>query len=160
MYDGLGYFVALTAVNMMNVFLYRGAPHSIQSSGASLGYAVIWIMSQRILIHLREASVQRAPVAPSQLQTTNTATMAPSGGRFDEDTKPYGTDTTDRNLTADLRGSSDHLPSEFDVEVRIDRSLLMGPRSIIGEHNGRALYANSHSHTQRSTWDRAPSYRV
>jgi hypothetical protein len=158
MYDVLGYFVALTAVNMVNVFLYRGAPTSIQSSGASLGYAITWIMSQRILIHLREANVQRAPVAPSQLPTTNTTTMATSAVHYDEETKPY--DSMDRNLTADLRGSSDRLPSEFDVEVRIDRSILMGLRSTAGEHSGRALYANSHSHTQRSVWDRAQGRHV
>jgi hypothetical protein len=64
----------LTAVNMMNVFLYRRAGHSIQSAGyifllfkadcsltmcfllsVSLAYAIVWIMSQRILIHVRGA---------------------------------------------------------------------------------------------------------
>ncbi|KAI0297911.1 hypothetical protein BC826DRAFT_134641 [Russula brevipes] len=55
LYDGLGYLVALTAVNLMNIILYRRAAKSIQSSGASLEYAVTWIMSQRILIHLRGA---------------------------------------------------------------------------------------------------------
>ncbi|KAI0251695.1 hypothetical protein BJV78DRAFT_418407 [Lactifluus subvellereus] len=49
LYDGLIYFVALTAVNIMNIFFYRSTHHSIQSSGASLGYAITWIMSQRIV---------------------------------------------------------------------------------------------------------------
>jgi hypothetical protein len=105
-----------------------------------------------------EANVQRAPVAPSQLPTTNTTTVATSVVNYDEETKPY--DSMERNLTADLRGGSDRLPSEFDVEVRIDRSILMGPRSTAGEHNGRALYANSHPHTQRSVWDRAQGRHV
>ncbi|KAI0252195.1 hypothetical protein BJV78DRAFT_379360 [Lactifluus subvellereus] len=58
LYDGLGYFVALTAVNMMNVFLHRGIKHSIPSSGVSLGYAVTWIMSQRILLHPYKAGIK------------------------------------------------------------------------------------------------------
>ena len=212
MYDGLGYFVALTgtsfsrpsnvpptdfctAANMMNVFLYRGAARSIQSSGylrllfSTITLSLTRWAAQRIawlcnyldheptdshshtwcvsyyaqpgLVGLKvaaEAGVQRAPVVPSQLPTANTATMAPSGGRFDEETKPYDADTMDRNLTTDFRGSSDRLPSEFDVEVRLDRSLLMGPRSTIEEQSGRAVY--SPSHTQRSAWDRAPGSRV
>ncbi|KAF8122685.1 hypothetical protein EV363DRAFT_1359471 [Boletus edulis] len=43
-YDGLGYFLVLTGANVFNLIL------------ASLGYAVTWIMSQRILLHLRELS--------------------------------------------------------------------------------------------------------
>ncbi|KAI0299006.1 hypothetical protein B0F90DRAFT_654059 [Multifurca ochricompacta] len=71
LYDGLGYLVVLTgeshrcvtdpfpdscsytAVNVMNVILFRGTDHTIQSTGASLGYTVTWIMSQRILTHIR-----------------------------------------------------------------------------------------------------------
>ncbi|KAH7882419.1 hypothetical protein F5I97DRAFT_363864 [Phlebopus sp. FC_14] len=54
LYDGLGYFVVLTAVNIFNLILYQASDDAVQSSGASLGYGVTWIMSQRILIHLRE----------------------------------------------------------------------------------------------------------
>ncbi|KAG9311763.1 hypothetical protein JVU11DRAFT_8006 [Chiua virens] len=55
-YDGLGYFLALTGVNVFNLILYRASNPAVQSAGASMGYAVTWIMSQRILIHLREMS--------------------------------------------------------------------------------------------------------
>ncbi|KAF8842009.1 hypothetical protein BDN67DRAFT_434197 [Paxillus ammoniavirescens] len=54
LYDGLGYFAALTAVNIFNVIFYRESDEIVQPSGASFGYAVTWIMSQRILTHLRE----------------------------------------------------------------------------------------------------------
>ncbi|KAI0646516.1 hypothetical protein C8Q79DRAFT_1010129 [Trametes meyenii] len=54
--DGLVYFVALTGVNIFNLILYRRPDESMQSSGVSLGYALTWIMSQRILIHLRDAA--------------------------------------------------------------------------------------------------------
>jgi len=55
-YDGLGYFLVLTGVNIFNLILYRASDQGVQSAGASIGYAVTWIMSQRILIHLRELS--------------------------------------------------------------------------------------------------------
>ncbi|KAH8101925.1 hypothetical protein BXZ70DRAFT_932488 [Cristinia sonorae] len=57
-YDGLGFFVALTGANIFNLILYRTTNESFQSSGASIGYAVTWIMSQRILIHLRDAAAE------------------------------------------------------------------------------------------------------
>jgi len=51
LYDGLGYLIALTAVNVLNLVLYRQSQH-IQTAAASLAYCVSWIMSQRLLIHL------------------------------------------------------------------------------------------------------------
>ncbi|PPQ98410.1 hypothetical protein CVT24_004089 [Panaeolus cyanescens] len=56
LYDGLGYLVVLTAVNILNLILYRTSAE-IQvrisfTAGASLAYCVSWIMSQRLLIHL------------------------------------------------------------------------------------------------------------
>ncbi|KAI0073637.1 hypothetical protein K474DRAFT_172789 [Panus rudis PR-1116 ss-1] len=57
-YDGLGYFVALTGANVFNLILYRTTDESYQSSGASVGYTVTWIMTQRILIHLRDAAAE------------------------------------------------------------------------------------------------------
>ncbi|KAI0252947.1 hypothetical protein BJV78DRAFT_257516 [Lactifluus subvellereus] len=84
LYDGLGYWVALTAVNMMNVFLERDIRYSIQASGVSLGYAVTWIMSQRILIHPHDAGVgdsviitqlpvPSVPVMPHELLRSSSA---------------------------------------------------------------------------------------
>ncbi|EJD42713.1 hypothetical protein AURDEDRAFT_168236 [Auricularia subglabra TFB-10046 SS5] len=54
--DGIGYFFILTAVNILNLILYKSAPTTLQSAGASLGYAITMIMAQRILIHLRDIS--------------------------------------------------------------------------------------------------------
>jgi len=60
-YDGLGYMAALTAVNILNLILYRNSVgKSTQSSGASFGYMVVWIMSQRILIHIHEVAEERS----------------------------------------------------------------------------------------------------
>ncbi|OCB89137.1 hypothetical protein A7U60_g3736 [Sanghuangporus baumii] len=54
LYEGLGYFVVLTAVNVFNLVLYLREDENNQSSGASLGYILIFIMSQRILIRQRD----------------------------------------------------------------------------------------------------------
>lgn len=60
-YDGLGYVFVLTAVNVMNLVLYRNSvEHDTQASGASFGYMVVWIMSQSFLIHVHEAAEVRA----------------------------------------------------------------------------------------------------
>ncbi|KAG1767319.1 hypothetical protein EV702DRAFT_1147403 [Suillus placidus] len=56
MYDGIGYFIVLSAVNLLNLILYHTTNAETQSAGASLGYAVTWIMSQQILINIREMS--------------------------------------------------------------------------------------------------------
>ncbi|KAH9926801.1 uncharacterized protein B0H18DRAFT_1104363 [Fomitopsis serialis] len=56
LYDGLGYFVVLTAANILNLVLYRTSDILTQSSGAAVGEAVTWIMSQKLLIHLRDAA--------------------------------------------------------------------------------------------------------
>ncbi|KAF9647351.1 hypothetical protein BDM02DRAFT_2712887 [Thelephora ganbajun] len=51
--DGMQYFIALTAVNVLNLIVYRSKDRWIQSSAAPFGYLITWIMSQRILIHMR-----------------------------------------------------------------------------------------------------------
>ncbi|RXW21328.1 hypothetical protein EST38_g4524 [Candolleomyces aberdarensis] len=58
LYDGLGYLLVLTGVNILNLLLYKESPE-IQTAGSSLAYCVSWIMSQRLLIHLYDASRER-----------------------------------------------------------------------------------------------------
>ncbi|KAH9996142.1 hypothetical protein BJV74DRAFT_293510 [Russula compacta] len=77
LYDGLGYWVALTAVNIMNIVIYREASHDIQTSGSTLGYAITWIMSQRILIHAREERVRQGSTVVSK-PSTRTQSRPPS----------------------------------------------------------------------------------
>ncbi|KAJ6526709.1 hypothetical protein B0H19DRAFT_544512 [Mycena capillaripes] len=60
--DGLWYFVVLTAINFVNLVFNRlGSLSDLvqQTAAASPGYCVTWIMSQRLLIHLYEVSVER-----------------------------------------------------------------------------------------------------
>ncbi|KAF8271046.1 hypothetical protein EI94DRAFT_1721217 [Lactarius quietus] len=58
-YDGLGYFVALTVANTVNAILSKSTNSILQVAGAPLSGLVTWIMSQRILIHLQDASEKR-----------------------------------------------------------------------------------------------------
>ncbi|KAN0130715.1 hypothetical protein V8E53_011390 [Lactarius tabidus] len=58
-YDGLGFFVALTVANIINAVLYRSRNSTLQVAGAPLSGVVTWIMSQRILINLQDASEKR-----------------------------------------------------------------------------------------------------
>ncbi|KAI0777237.1 hypothetical protein BD413DRAFT_609635 [Trametes elegans] len=70
--DGLVYFVALTGVNIFNLILYRRPDEAAQSSGVSLGYALTWIMSQRILIHLRAIHLPPSDAAAAHNRTVTT----------------------------------------------------------------------------------------
>ncbi|KAJ6593634.1 hypothetical protein B0H19DRAFT_28506 [Mycena capillaripes] len=57
--DGVWYFVALAMINALNLGFYRISQHEVQTAAASLGYCVTFVMSQRLLIHLHDASVER-----------------------------------------------------------------------------------------------------
>ncbi|KAF8259685.1 hypothetical protein EI94DRAFT_998546 [Lactarius quietus] len=121
LHDGLGYFVALTLMNAANIFLFRGTEHLIQTSGASLGYTVTWIMSQRILIHLHEARVDHKSVGVGRLPTTR-AIM--SSQLFDdEEVNHKTTDRLDGTLgLPDERGDSE---SGFVLHVRAERPTVV-----------------------------------
>lgn len=76
-YDGIGYFVVLSAANLLNLILFHITNAETQSAGASLGYAVTWIMSQRILINIREMSEPD----PRRLENVVVARPTNSSGR-------------------------------------------------------------------------------
>jgi len=122
LYDGLIYFVALTAINMVNIFLYRQVDHTIQSSGVNLAYATTWIMSQRILLHVREARAHQTTVIASPPPSMNTLSL--SGVRSEGSLKH---EAMRGSLTAELPDS--HNPANtFDLEVHIDRSIIRDAR--------------------------------
>ncbi|KAL7284055.1 LOW QUALITY PROTEIN: hypothetical protein ACG7TL_001332 [Trametes sanguinea] len=74
----LGWPIWFACVNIFNLILYRGEDEATQSSGVSLGYALTWIMSQRILIHLRDAAAAHNRTITTQLVVTH---ALPSGAR-------------------------------------------------------------------------------
>ncbi|KZP14994.1 hypothetical protein FIBSPDRAFT_1048506 [Athelia psychrophila] len=68
--DGLGYVVALAGANIFNIILFQEANKELQTSGASLGYAMVWIMSQRILIKIQR--VADSSVGETQFESAQT----------------------------------------------------------------------------------------
>ncbi|KAF8200740.1 hypothetical protein BJ912DRAFT_579075 [Pholiota molesta] len=129
LYDGLGYLVALTSVNILNLILYNQT-QDIQTAGASLGYCVSWIMSQRLLIHLYDASRERrdsedyddpavtisknipAPRDVSRVVRTN----------FDKNSNtPFD---LSRRVTEAMSGDTGY-PDDVNVEVRIERTVKL-----------------------------------
>ncbi|KAN0142161.1 hypothetical protein V8E53_000623 [Lactarius tabidus] len=117
LYDGLGYFVVLTLTNLANILLFRGTDHVLQSTGASFEYAVTWIMSQQILIHLRNARADRTSVFLAQIPSSRAVTSAL---RFDKGT---------RHQTKVEQVDTPELQDEFDLQVRIDRSIVVDTRA-------------------------------
>ncbi|KAI0371253.1 hypothetical protein BV20DRAFT_194023 [Pilatotrama ljubarskyi] len=114
--DGLVYFVALTGVNIFNLILYRRPDEAMQSSGVSLGYALTWIMSQRILIHLRDAAAAHNRTITTQIVVSRALPSAHSvaaamRSQYDRD---RGTKGRERHL--DLPPQHTALTSGFDVD--------------------------------------------
>jgi len=111
-YDGLGYMVVLTFVNVLNLILYRNSVgKSAQSSGAAFGYMVIWIMSQRILIHIHEAAEDRSRgriVVTHQISGPRDITHA-MRSQFNG-----GKDAVETTATGDL-----------DVQVQIEQAVMV-----------------------------------
>ncbi|KAF8494455.1 hypothetical protein F5888DRAFT_1847676 [Russula emetica] len=132
LYDGLGYFVALTAMNLANVLLYRGLGSAIQTSGTSLEYAVIWIMSQRVLIHLREERAHQASHIVSQIPRAN-----PISSGLHKPPLAYK-NKWDRNATMDLENNYGTALSDSNVGVRIERAIIK---------DGKPLGASEESET-------------
>lgn len=120
LYDGLGYFVVLTFTNLANILMFRGVLHGLPSTSASLEHAVTWIMSQRILIHLRDARADQTSVVLAKLPSSREVVSAL---RFNRGTK-FQTSAEQRSTP----GSQDELgnsESDFDLQVRIDRSIVV-----------------------------------
>jgi len=133
-FDGLGYMVVLTAANLLNLILYRNSVgKGVQSSGAAFGYMVVWIMSQRILIHIHEAAEERARqriVVTHQLSAPRDITHA---------------------MRTQFTGGKDGTESnsgELDVQVQIEQAVMV-------DYN--PAYARENYRKPRVIWDRKKS---
>jgi len=147
-YDGLGYMVILTVVNVVNLILYRNSVgKSVQSSGASFGYMVVWIMSQRILIHIHEAAEERAHgrvIVTHQISAPRDITHA-MRTQFNGDKD--GTETT---------------TGEMDVQVQIEQAVMVDydysredyrkPR-VIWDRKQSATKADSERSVEQNQWE-------
>ncbi|KAH9980047.1 hypothetical protein BGW80DRAFT_475874 [Lactifluus volemus] len=112
LYYGLGNFLALTAANVVNMIMFRNPDRSIQSSGASLNYAVTWILSQRLLIYLH-ASIEQASVVVTPIRMMR---VAPSEVHFSGGTTMDSTD----NPTSSLEHAGDRC-----LQVHVERTLII-----------------------------------
>ncbi|KAI0702035.1 hypothetical protein C8T65DRAFT_265617 [Cerioporus squamosus] len=139
--DGLVYFVALTGVNILNLILYRSVDEASQSSGVSLGYALTWIMSQRILIHLRDAAAAHNRTATTQIVVSRPLASALSISQA----MRSQFETKDRN----------QLTSAFDVDWSftsdrhdLARSLSESKKRASGSRSGTAVHESDAQRTR------------
>ncbi|KAJ7486382.1 hypothetical protein B0H11DRAFT_2279010 [Mycena galericulata] len=150
--DGLWYFVVLTAINIVNLLFNRLSwlnEAAQQTAAASLGYCVIWIMSQRLLIHLHEMSVERrnesigAAVTITQQMTTARDVSHAIRSQF-ESKRGRGFDLT----VPDFDLESAHYATEEDAEVhvRIERTVKL-------ERMPRVYSLEDYSRRAKSTKD-------
>lgn len=128
-YDGLGYFVALTGANIFNLILYRAADESYQSSGASVGYAITWIMSQRILIHLRDAAAEHSVRqvvsrhAVQQPRDISRAMRSPFDLASQQLSQSKDRLTDEYNLTSHRKTAE--MQATLDVQVQIEQTVTV-----------------------------------
>jgi hypothetical protein len=134
-----------------------------------MAYAVTWIMSQRILLHVRgaypsttlrladdllgtiEVRAKQTEVIVSPPPTFNTTGLR-SDGQTKHEISVDGNMTTE-SLSPD---ESRKTPSEFDIEVHIDRTVIRDARQpYVGQPADRDLY-----NTPRSVWEQSPGYNV
>lgn len=116
LYDGLGYFAVLTASNILNIILYQTSNPALQSSGASLGFAVVWIMSQRILIHLREVVAEsNKPTSVVIARNTHSSHDVARAVRSQPDSK------------SPIRSNAD---VELAVQVHVEHTLSVDSESL------------------------------
>ncbi|KAG2340467.1 hypothetical protein BDR05DRAFT_537188 [Suillus weaverae] len=125
-YDGIGYFIVLSAANVLNLILYHTTDIETQSAGASIGYAVTWIMSQRILINIREPDAQRLENVIVARPTLTPQKKVMSGLRSQFESK--GNSKSSRSpIDAEFGPKSPHNSNdmELDIRVRVDRSVVV-----------------------------------
>ncbi|KIK35828.1 hypothetical protein CY34DRAFT_557749, partial [Suillus luteus UH-Slu-Lm8-n1] len=130
-YDGIGYFIVLTASNVLNLILYHTTNFDTQSAGASMGYAVTWIMSQRILIHIREMTEpdpQRMENVVIARPTLTARKKFLSGLRSQFESKSQSKNSKN-SKDADLAPTSPRTESgnnmELGIRVRVERSVVV-----------------------------------
>ncbi|KAL0956219.1 hypothetical protein HGRIS_002375 [Hohenbuehelia grisea] len=147
-YDGLGYFILLTAVNVINLILYRSL--NLQTAACALGYTITWIMSQRLLIHLHDASIERRNesinAAVTITQNLESAYSVSHAVRTQFEQKSAGFQLTVPDFESS-EGSTE-LPEHMDVQVRIERTIKLE------DQRPRTYELEDYSRSGRSTFSR------
>ncbi|PAV20447.1 hypothetical protein PNOK_0307400 [Pyrrhoderma noxium] len=147
LYEGLGYFFVLTAVNVFNLILFLTEDDILQSGGTTLGYVVVFIMSQRILLKRREysdkysESDQIALSVSRQLDNTieiNEA-LRSQFESFTSKSASFGNVFNDISPCSQrLEGNHPAPTSSLGVQVRIERTVtIRNDDSIMSMENYR-----------------------
>ncbi|KAJ7232765.1 hypothetical protein B0H12DRAFT_1144766 [Mycena haematopus] len=156
--DGICYFIGLALINFLNLGLYRASSLEVQvrhlsvHTLASLGYCVTWIMSQRLLIHIHEASVERrngsidaAVTITQRIVSARDVSRAirsqfesKNGAAFDLTVPDFDVESLPR------AGPSCEEDRDTEVHVRIERTVTM-------ERVPRVYELEDYSRTGRST---------
>ncbi|KAJ6473682.1 hypothetical protein C8R45DRAFT_1103376 [Mycena sanguinolenta] len=76
--DGIMYFIALTAMNVLNLAFFQSRDTTIQSSASSLGFAATTIFSSRFILNLSERT-RRDGLSGDNSHSSRS--HMPSGGR-------------------------------------------------------------------------------
>ena len=130
----------------------RRGPHHMYPYSVNLAYATTWIMSQRILIHVRgtypDAQTKLNDDFMAPTESTRQSTVVVSAPSTMKISTPSERSEAQMKLESCVHGSlttnltdedSHNPPSEFDIEVRIDRSILRDARQPHGERDLPAL---------------------
>ncbi|KAG9220986.1 hypothetical protein CCMSSC00406_0002414 [Pleurotus cornucopiae] len=136
LYDGLGYFLLLTSVNIVNLILYRS--QNLQAS----------VVSQRRLdasMDRRMASLEEAVTITQDIDSARAASRA-LRSQFEKDTRNTF-DLTVPDFDSSIGGHESELPSHVDVQVRIERTVKveMRPRTFELENYSRSAQFRSQS---------------
>ncbi|KAG1886516.1 hypothetical protein F4604DRAFT_1722102 [Suillus subluteus] len=129
-YDGVGYFFVLSASNVLNLILYHTTDFQTQSAGASMGYAVTWIMSQRILLHIREMTEldsQRLENVVIARPTLTARAKMTSGFRSQFESKSQSKNSKnsrDAEFAPTSPRSGNTNTMELGIRVRVERSVV------------------------------------
>ncbi|TFK25561.1 hypothetical protein FA15DRAFT_668453 [Coprinopsis marcescibilis] len=136
MYDGLGYLLVLTGINTLNLLLYKTASE-IQTAGSSLAYCVAWIMSQRLLIHLYDASRERQAGSYDEAvtisQNVGTAREVSRVIRTHLDSKhglPLDFSRAAYEIDPNLQNRQVTFPDDVGVQVRVERTVRRDRRAL------------------------------
>ncbi|EIN05214.1 hypothetical protein PUNSTDRAFT_137894 [Punctularia strigosozonata HHB-11173 SS5] len=130
LYGGVLYFIILAVFNLMNLIFYKYGNEGLQSAGISLQYTMTWVMSQRILIRLQEAS-RKAGVTETILITNAVTPGPPINRTFRAQVNCQRNATADEEL-GEGRGSKFSSGEgarrfnpdiELPVRVRVDKSV-------------------------------------
>lgn len=151
LFEGLGYFVAMTAVNIVNLIMYLGSEVT-QPAAASLGYTIAWIMGQRILVNQFEAVMERKTEyerATSNVLLASKDIHTPRSQREGAKKIAYSESTITPYYPASVGGdtgsnsevdSADMEQTNLGVSVHIERAVKIDPPTKAWQKPPRSSY--------------------